>query len=916
VRGASIRTLAGGDQARIASRVLAVAVACAAAASPLSGQAVTGEISGRVLAADGTPLAGVGVTATGAERQDERSTLTDRRGAFRFPTLPVGRYSVRLDRIGHQGVVYTGVEVDLGRTSWLGEIILPIAAVALDPLTVEVGGSRFDPTRAAVGATLSASEFRQLPTGRDYKSIIQLLPHANASFLGDPVNVAGSTGLENAYHVEGVDVTDVYRGRGGTTLPYNFVEAVELKVGGYEAEYGGALGGIVNVVTRSGTNDLQVSGFGYLTGSGLSASPAPVPGVQERAGIDELDLGVSVAGPVVRDRVWFFTAYNPTFVRENVRLPEFALQEASLTRHVFAAKLDWRVSPRADLALAVFGDPTSERRVAPPSGGVQLQNPDPILSRHAEGGVNASLRGTVRIREKLVLEGSLSHHQGREDVEGATELGRREPVFLDRRNPPRILLSGGHRDDQELTSARTSVKVKATLSAGGHTIAGGLQYQDIRLDALNREDPGQVIRSADSLYEAAFFNQDFTVRSRVVSVFFQDSWAVTDRLRVLPGLRWDGQYLIDQNGAVGQRIVDQFQPRLGFTYLVGRERRHKIFGHVGRFYQQLALFWSTLGLAGTDQRQEFFSQDPRSSSEVPDSVRVFADPAQIRGGVEDLEGEHQDELVLGYEAALGRAFTVGVRGIHRWLRASVTAAFQPDGELSGGNPGRGPLSHLPASKRTYSALELTLGVHRPGLRATASYVLSRSHGNYPGLFAADAGGLRGGSFGPNNNQLTYFPVQQVNSEGLLPNDRTHVFKLFGAYELGFGLTVGTSVVAQAGTPLSEFGRVPSGFNTPLFLEPRGSEGRSPAVWNLDLRLTYDLPRNLPGRLILDVLHIGNPQEAVRFDQRRFNGARGSPFDSFEQLVNNQVGERPAFGTPIGFQPPFTIRLGLETVVQP
>jgi hypothetical protein len=898
-------------------RVFAVVVAvCLEAASALSAQAVAGELAGRVLGADGTPLADVGVTAARADREEDHTVLTDGRGAFRLANLSVGRYSVRLDRFGYRSVVYTGVEVDLGRTTWLGEITLPVAVVPLEPLTVEVGGSRFDPTRVALGTTLSANEFRQLPTDRDYQSIIQLLPHANASFLGDPVNVAGSTGLENAYHVEGVDVTDVYRGRGGTTLPYNFIEAVELKVGGYEAEYGGALGGIVNVVTRSGTNDLEVSGFGYVTGSGLSADPAPVPGVQERAGVEELDFGVSVAGPVVRDHVWFFTAYNPTFVREDVQLPESALQEASLRRHVFAAKLDWRVSAGADVALAVFGDPTSERRVAPPSGGVQLQNPDPILSRHAEGSVNASLRGTVRIREKLVLEGSLAHHQGREDVEGATELGRQEPVFLDRRNPPRILLSGGHRDDQELASARTSFKLKATLFAGGHTIGGGLQYQDIRLDVLNVEDPGQVIRTADSLYEASFFNQDFTVRSRVVSLFLQDSWALTDRLRILPGLRWDGQYLIDQNGAVGQRIVDQFQPRLGFTYLAGREGRHKIFGHVGRFYQQLALFWSTLGLAGTDQRQEFFSQDPRSPSDSPDSVRVFADPAQIRGGVEDLEGEHQDELVLGYEAALGSAFTLGIRGIHRSLRASVTTAFQPDGGLTGGNPGRGPLSHLPESKRTHTALEFTLGVHRPRLRATASYVLSRNHGNYPGLFAADAGGLRGGSFGPNNNQLTYFPVQQVNSEGLLPNDRTHVFKLFGAYELGFGLTVGTSVVAQTGTPLSEFGRVPSGFNTPLFLETRGSEGRSPAVWNLDLRLTYDLPQSLPGRLILDMLHIGNPQEAVRFDQRRFNGARGSPFDSFEQLVASQVGERPAFGTPIGFQPPFTIRLGFETVLRP
>jgi hypothetical protein len=474
-----------------------------------------------------------------------------------------------------------------------------------------------------------------------------------------------------------------------------------------------------------------------------------------------------------------------------------------------------------------------------------------------------------------------------------------------------VLLSGGHRADRELSSARTSAKAKIGLTAERHTIEAGLQYQSTRLDAARVEDPGQIVRTGDALYEASFFNQDFTIRSRVVSLFVQDVWTVTDRLRLLPGIRWDGQYLTEQNGSLGQSIGDQFQPRFGFTYVVGGEGRGKVFGHLGRFYQQLNLFWSALGLTGSDQRQAFFGEDPRAFPVDPDSVRVFADPSQIRGGVEDLEGEHHDEIVLGYEQAIGRAFTLGVRGIHRRLRASVTTAFTPEGELTGGNPGRGALSHLPDSKRTYMALELSLSHRGPRLSGQASYVLSRNYGNYPGLFAADAGGLRGGSLGPNNNQLTYFPVQQVNSEGLLHNDRTHVFKLFGAYRLPFGLTTGTSFTAHSGVPLSEFGRVPSGFNTPLFLEPRGSEGRSPAVWNLDIRLSYELPSRLPGRIVLDMLHLGNPREAVRFDQRRFNNARGSPFDSFEQLAANQVGERPSFGTPVAFQPPFTLRLGLE-----
>ncbi len=110
MRRGSVRTRARGDKTRTAfrvlpaSRVLTLAIAWGAAGSPLSGQTVTGELAGRVLGTDGTPLADVSVTATGADREDGRTVLTDGRGAFRL-SLRIGSYLVRLDRIGHRSVV-------------------------------------------------------------------------------------------------------------------------------------------------------------------------------------------------------------------------------------------------------------------------------------------------------------------------------------------------------------------------------------------------------------------------------------------------------------------------------------------------------------------------------------------------------------------------------------------------------------------------------------------------------------------------------------------------------------------------------------------------------------------------------------------------------------------------------------------
>jgi hypothetical protein len=879
--------------------------------SPTHAQETTGRLEGRVVDVGQNGLDGVRVLVEGPALPVARSAISVRSGVFRLTGLPVGRYRVRVERLGFRTVILTDVEVRLGRNSSLGRIELVISAVELDPLVVRANQTLIDPTSTDVGTALPRRSFERLPTERDYKSIVTLLSQANESFLGDPVNIAGSTGLENMYYVEGVNVTDLYRGRTGTDLPYNFIDAIEIKQAGYQAEHGQALGGLVNVVTRSGTSEFEWGAVGYYTGSAVSADAHPISGVVARKSFSDFDLGLHASGPLVDRRLTFFTAYNPSFRREDFRLPGLGVEQATVTKHMFAGKLRWTVSARTELALSVFGDPTDERRVSP-APGVTLVNADPILTSAREGGTNFTLRWATQVSDRLRLEGSVGRHMRSEDAEGATELGRTQPSFIDRTDLPTIRLSGGNGTDQDISSARTMAKFTAGLQAGRHDLKAGLEFQLNSLDVRNEEAPGQIARLGEALYRSSIFVQDFNATNRIWNLFIQDGWQVSDRIRLNAGVRWDAQFLIDQNGNVGQSITDQLQPRLGLVIRTGEEGGGKIFGHVGRYYQQLALFWSTIGLAGFDQRQVFSSSDPREAPGQVDSTLVISDPEDIRGGTDGLRGEHHDEFVLGFEQQIGSSVVLAARGIHRALKESITAAFRPDREFAGGNPGRGELEHLPRSERKYWALDLSLRSESTRWSALASYVASRNRGNYPGLFVAEAGGLRGGSFGPNNNQLMYFPAQSVNSFGPLPNDRPHVFKAALAHAFTPELEVGTFFTAQSGSPLSELGRVTSGFNAPLFITPRGSEGRTPAIWDLSFRIRYAVTP-IGGRVVLDLLHLGNPQTVVNVDQRRFNGARGSPFDSYENLVANQRGERPGFGVPVGFQPPFQIRIGFSVV---
>jgi hypothetical protein len=219
-----------------------------------------------------------------------------------------------------------------------------------------------------------------------------------------------------------------------------------------------------------------------------------------------------------------------------------------------------------------------------------------------------------------------------------------------------------------------------------------------------------------------------------------------------------------------------------------------------------------------------------------------------------------------------------------------------------GNPGYGELSDFPKMKREYTALELTYRQHG-GERYSllASYILSKTSGNYTGIFDLTS---RGGGW-PNAMPAFDLLESLENSDGLLPNDRTHSLKLCGSWLVGYGLTVGGTALWQSGTPLNGFGVAVSTPVYSAFVVPRGEAGRMPSIWDLSLRLTYDLSTwwqsPVKPRLLLDLLHIGSPREVVDVVQQRYleRDAEG-----------NHITENPLYGQAIAYQPPFAVRAGM------
>ncbi len=373
------------------------------------------------------------------------------------------------------------VLIQLGKTTSLGNIRLAQRTVDMPELVISGQQLGIDPRTTTYGASLRPSDFNNLPVDRDYKSMIALLPQSNISYYGDGVNIGGGTGLENKYFVDGVEVTESRVGNTGTNLPYNFVKEIEVRTGGYEAEYRSALGGIINVITYSGSNEVHGSAFGFYTSNRFETNRRVRLSDPAQGGFSNYDIGFSIGGPIAQDALWYYVAYNPTFTRHDVDVPNFGVSVDKNTTNAFAGKLSWRASDRLQLIITTTGDPSRRTAVGdfvgvPPSA---LKNPDPYFTDQMTGGINLSLKGTFTYSDELLFETSLSSVTRRRKINPSTERGTDDVLFIDNGTNT---WSGGVQSRENSFFSVNALDVSTTLFAGSHQIKAGLAYKDMAID--------------------------------------------------------------------------------------------------------------------------------------------------------------------------------------------------------------------------------------------------------------------------------------------------------------------------------------------------------------------------------------------------------------------------------------------------
>jgi outer membrane receptor protein involved in Fe transport len=682
----------------------------------------TGLLEGTVRDEGSSPLPGVTLSVHGPHLQGTRTITTESSGVFRFPAVPPGEYVVRAELPGFRAQEKTAtVSLDATATADFTleqEVAAAVVVTGVAPIV--------DTTSTTTGTNYTSNVITHLPVGRNYADIVRSNPGVDQD-RGDTqgrslaLTVYGATSAENQWIIDGVNTTNVMKGSQGKAINNEFVQEVEVKTGGYQAEYGRALGGVINVITKSGGNDFHGDAFYYYDSDRTQADPVITSQDETLAGMrvatyERQDYGADLGGYVLKDRLWFFAAYNrivqnsavsryvsTDFVSANDRFPIHS------TTDLYSGKLTWNIAASSTLVGTIFSDPTTNSGAAgsDPSQGYSGINVPPIANREPTtwfsqrsiGGTDYGLRLNQIFGASALATIQASRHHDRyhltaPDIVATYDMTCQNGAPDDPCPPPNVENSrtGGYGfiygalDRSQ--SHRDQVRGDLNIYLATHEIKGGGDYLYSRSVVEDSASGGQVVRIFNEKGTTYYRHEYYAVSpidptpvtAAVVrpntsdyGFYLQDSWRPTAGLTINAGVRWDTER-IRNYADVTSIHTSIWQPRVGIVWDPWKDGATKVYASGGRFSYSLPMDIAARAY-GNQTLFWVYNFDP--SSLIQDPHVPGHETSIWQGGTygeiadPSLKPISQDELTLGVERLLNPTLVVGVKGIYRKLHAAI-----------------------------------------------------------------------------------------------------------------------------------------------------------------------------------------------------------------------------------------------------
>ncbi len=622
--------------------------------SSAQNRATTAEITGRLEDATGGVLPGATVTVVNLDDGLVRSSVSDGAGRYDIMLLPPGRYDVRAQLSGFGMVELEAVVLTVGASQTINFTLAP--AGVTEAVTVTARPSVVETTTDTADVTLDSQAIANLPiNGRRFHDFVSLTPTAQVEPQRGQISLAGQRGINGNVSIDGADYNQPFFGgiRGGErsqftfTIPQEAIREFRVVKAGYSPEFGRSTGGLVNAITRSGTNETNGSAFYLLRPEQLASQNA----FGQDAAPTQHQFGGSLGGSLQRDRAFYFVAYEqqefraPREVRF-ARLDGFTPTAASregydhFRRHetpfevtndarAWLARFDFNL-PRGNRFNVRYNGSTNEALNSDGVGGVIT----PTTNRSLEtNGTEEDATQTVVGQFTGVPSSDLLF-----ELRGQYSRESR-PRSANALRPLVDLSLGefGTRSFRPTTQYdwRAQAGGNLTWLAGGHNVKAGFDYNHVFIaqEFGFYQNGGYIVFGSDvettldiigvggaipnrfgsssQIYLQQIGNLKASFATNEIGLFIQDDWRVSPTLTVNYGLRWDGQFnptpeadngaLLDQLRGVtfpiGQRVdparipssARQFGPRAGFAWDPNGAARTVVRGFGGIYYARTPL---------------------------------------------------------------------------------------------------------------------------------------------------------------------------------------------------------------------------------------------------------------------------------------------------------------------------------------
>ena len=662
-----------------------------------------------------TVKAGKGATIVVESKQIglTRSVKADADGSVQITQLPSGTYVVTA----------TSQDGTTQKTSVLVQAGQGVEASFGTLMRVEVVGRQgrgLDVKSTEFTQTLTKSAIDRIPSAKDVTAITLLSPGsvqgdgrmtASSTRAANIPSLGGASPAENTYYINGFNVTNIVNGLAYSEVPFEAIGEHQVKTGGYGAEYGRSLGGVISINTKRGTDE-------WKGGVSASYSPQSMSGsavypkknaaggwdlIDRPGGRDDTKVNAWIGGPLIQDKLYIFALAQGANFKSNV-YDNTRQTEVTNTSPTALVKLDWNITKNNLLEFTSFTDQSRDnlQTWVSPVSYKETRGADLGVSEFTTGGTNNILKWTSFITDDLnlsVLYGTGKYSRGSK-IAGATC-----PVVSDDRATPSVTYgcatvdtitdpsAGDKRDafrvDLEYTVGKH--RVKAGLDREEFTITdgtfypGGIGYSVNTVNAGGTLDNGYVNNTGADLdyVSARYFANGGTFKIKNSAWYVEDTYQLTKNLLISAGIRNEQFTNLNADGIAFIDVKNTWAPRFAAAWDVNGDSSLKVFGNLGRYY--IPVYGNTnVRLSGAElDYTDFYKFNGvfgAAPNEVPGSAGALGPRKYNQTGTAknplsvvdpNIKPLNQDELILGFQKALSDGWSYGVKFTHRRLNEGM-----------------------------------------------------------------------------------------------------------------------------------------------------------------------------------------------------------------------------------------------------